>query len=438
MSFFELVLSVRGFDLPAASREIAALSALPWEELERWSRDRRDEIANHHFTNNPLYRAKTGQAFPPHWDELPIMVKRDFQVGLSSTVTPALKNHRLYRASTSGSSGTPLMFAKDLHSHACCWALIKQRYDWHGLTLSSKQARFFGTPLEGRSKWQERSKDFTMNRRRFVVFDLSDERLAEFTETFRRNRFEYAYGFTSSLVVFGRYLQKRGLTLKSVCPTLKLCMVTSEVCTAEDRRLLTAAFDVPVVNEYGASEVGIIAFDSPAGDWLLSDETLFVEAVDEAGAAVPDGTVGRLLVTDLRNRAWPCIRYEIGDMGAIRTRVDSGGQARRVLERLEGRVGDSIILPSGRKTAAFTFYYVTRSLLETWEIFRELQIRQTAPDEFVFDIVSDQPLTSEHEGEIPPARGALLRAWPAGAHQPRAGHPGIGVGQAPPLPAVPA
>jgi phenylacetate-CoA ligase len=71
-----------------------------------------------------------------------------------------------------------------------------------------------------------------------------------------------------------------------------------------------------------------------------------------------------------------------------------------VLERLEGRVGDTIILPSGKKTAAFTFYYITRSLLETWEIFRELQIRQTAPDEFTFDIVSDVPLSREQEAEI--------------------------------------
>jgi phenylacetate-CoA ligase len=294
----------------------------------------------------------------------------------------------------------PLLYAKDLHSHACCWALIKQRYRWHGLTLSSKQARFYGTPLEGRSKWQVATKDRVMNRKRFVVFDLSDARLAEFLELFRRTPFEFVYGATSAIVVFARYLRRTGLTLKSECPSLKLCMVTSEVCTPDDRRVITAAFGVPTVNEYGASEVGIIAFDSPNGDWVLSDETLFVEAVDDRGVAVPDGTAGRLLVTDLRNRAWPCIRYEIGDVGVIRTPADRGAHARRVLERLEGRVGDIIVLPSGKTTTGFSFYYVTWSLLETWDIFRELQIRQTAPDEFTFDIVSARPLTPEQETEI--------------------------------------
>ena len=200
--------------------------------------------------------------------------------------------------------------------------------------------------------------------------------------------------------MFAGYLLRNGLTLNTVCPSLKLCIVTSEVRTPQDRRLLTEALGVPTVNEYGASEVGIIAFDEPAGDWVLSDELLFVEAVDDRGAAVPDGTPGRLLVTDLRNRAWPCIRYDIGDVGVIRTPSDRGPYARRVLERLEGRVGDTIILPSGKKAAGFTFYYVTRSLLETWESFRELQIRQTAPEEFAFDIVSDRLLTRDQETEI--------------------------------------
>lgn len=400
MSFFELVFRARGFDLPRASREIAALAALPFDQLERWNAHERDAIARYHFENNPLYAAKTGATFPHRWDRLPIMARRDYQSGLDAALTPSLKGRHLYRASTSGSSGTPLFFAKDPHAHACCWALIKRHYAAHGLTLSSKQARFFGTPLEGRSKWQERFKDLTMNRTRFVVFDLSDERLAEFEAVFRRTPFEYAYGFTSSLVVFAQYLQRQGRTLQSVCPTLKLCMVTSEVCGPSDRRLLHEAFGVPVVNEYGTSEVGIVAFDTPDGEWVLSDETLYVEVVDDAGDVVPDGTVGRLLVTDLRNRAWPCIRYEIGDLGAIRPPVARQSTARRVLETLDGRIGDNIVLPSGKKTSAFTAYYVLRSLLETWDIFREFQIRQTAPDAFAFDIVSEHPLTSEQEREI--------------------------------------
>src|SRR5262245_55435562 len=108
MSFFELLLRARGFDLPRASQEITALTALPREDLEPWSPGLREEIARYHFANNPLYRTKTGQTFPDLWERLPIMVKTDYQVGLDSVITPSLKSARLYRASTSGSSGIPL------------------------------------------------------------------------------------------------------------------------------------------------------------------------------------------------------------------------------------------------------------------------------------------------------------------------------------------
>ena len=85
----------------------------------------------------------------------------------------------------------------------------------------------------------------------------------------------------------------------------------------------------------------------------------------------------------------PFVRYRIGDVGTL-GRAQPQGEP--VLEALEGRVNDTIVLPSGRKAAGLTFYYVARSLLEGAGAPREFIIRQTALDEFVFDVVSDAPL----------------------------------------------
>ena len=45
--------------------------------------------------------------------------------------------------------------------------------------------------------------------------------------------------------------------------------------------LLEKQFGVPVINEYGASELDLIAFQNQEGDWQVNSETLFVEILDD-------------------------------------------------------------------------------------------------------------------------------------------------------------
>jgi phenylacetate-CoA ligase len=37
---------------------------------------------------------------------------------------------------------------------------------------------------------------------------------------------------------------------------------------------------IPVINEYGASELDLIAFENPEGEWQMNSET-FIEILDE-------------------------------------------------------------------------------------------------------------------------------------------------------------
>ncbi|MCI0551029.1 MAG: phenylacetate--CoA ligase family protein [Anaerolineae bacterium] len=400
MAHFERYLKFQGYDIAQASCDLDRISRFSRNELSDWQEKHKWMIARFHFENNPLYKRKLEKILPECWQDLPIMAKSDYQQDLPTIVSKGFRLKDLYIANTSGSSGHPFFFAKDKYAHARTWALIKQRYAWHGVSLVSKQARFYGVPLERWSYTKEMAKDRLMNRVRFPVFDLSDKMLESYTQRFKKNKFIYIYGYTNSLVLFARFLLKHKYQLNEICPTLKLCITTSEVCTQEDRRLLKEAFGVAVLNEYGASETGIISFENHQAEWIISEENLYIEMVDGNGHAVADGKPGHILVTDLHNKAFPIIRYKIGDIGTIKAETDGNKKARRKLLKLDGRENDTIILPSGRKSPGLTFYYISRSILETSGVLREFIIRQTARNEFVFDIVSDRPLNSEEEKEI--------------------------------------
>ena len=60
-----------------------------------------------------------------------------------------------------------------------------------------------------------------------------------------------------------------------------------------------------------------MAFTDVKDRWVLSKEDLFFEVVDMKGDKVSYGQEGRILVTSLFNKAFPVIRYEIGDIGII-------------------------------------------------------------------------------------------------------------------------
>ena len=387
MSFLELSLKLKGFPLADAEKELKRVQSLSEKDFNEWHEKKRWEIVKYHFANNEFYKKKLGSSIPEKWEDLPILEKGDYQNTVERTISDSLNEKDLYSGYTSGSSGHPFKFAKDKYSHAMTWALIKERRNKLGLTIEDKQARFYGMPFEKSARLVEKTKDFLSNRVRFSVFDMSDEMLESFLNNFRKIKFDYIYGYTNSIVLFAKYLISKSVLLKDVCPTLKLCICTSENCTDEDKIIIKKAFGIDTVNEYGTSEVDIIAIDDFNGKWKLSEENIFIEILDDDGNRLTKGGEGRILLTSLYNKAMPFIRYEIGDKAIIEP-----GEGKIVLKKLIGGSNDTILLPRGRKSPGITFYFLTRDVLESSGILREFIIKQTATDKFIFEVVSDEEI----------------------------------------------
>ena len=237
-------------------------------------------------------------------------------------------------------------------------------------------------------------KDFVMNRDRFSIYDLSDKVLGVYLNRFKRIKYEYIYGYTNSLVLFARFLIKNKIILSEVCPSLKCCITTSEILTSHDKEILIQGFGVKIINEYGTSECGQLAMEDCKGKWLLSDETTYFEIIKNS-----HNDHGKIVVTDLDNKAMPFIRYNIGDIGKI-SNYNSKNGLNRELVSLYGRENDIIYLPSGKISPGFTLYYVSRGILESSGILKEYRIRQTKINEFIFEVVTDEPLKQSVKNDI--------------------------------------
>lgn len=395
---FDSILKLNGFPIEEAKKELERVQSLCDEAFGAWKDAKLKEIVTFHFHNNPFYRNDILKGkLPSKWAEIPVLRKSDFQKDITAVISNSFSKKDLRIHNTSGSSGHPFVFAKDKFCHAMTWAVIQNRYSWHDISLNDKQARFYGIPLTTKSHLKEKLKDSISNRIRFPVFDLSNKVLEVFLNRFRNNKIRYIYGYTSSISLFAKYLSEQGVLLKQECPTLQKCIVTSEVCTLEDKLTIEEAFGVQVVNEYGAAELDFIAFEDQNSHWLINCESLHVEVVDEDNEIVREGQPGKIVVTALYNKAMPFIRYELGDIGIVEE--EKIGRY-KILKELSGRTNDFALLPSGKKSPGLTFYYISKSLLEKGSKIKEFIIRQVNYETFIFEYVSSCTLNPKEEETV--------------------------------------
>ena len=393
MNLFDLSMRVNGFPLVKAQKLLKEIQQKNDLEFKRYINVKRQEIVKWHLKYNSFYKTFALKANLNDWNSIPIMTKRDIQQPLINRLSKGFTSKNVYINKTSGSSGDPFIFAKDKFCHAMTWAIIQNRFGWYGLDFNhSKQARFYGIPLNTKGYYKERFKDILSNRLRFSVFDLSDTAFEKYLETFKITAFEYINGYTSSVVQFAKFLKRQHLVLKSICPTLKTCVVTSEMLFDTDRQLMEMQFGVPVINEYGAAELDLIAFENPNKSWQVNSETLFVEILDENNNPVPIGKEGRIIITSLYNKAHPFIRYDIGDIGALSKKSLIKTP---FLDKLIGRTNDIATLPSGRKAAGLTFYYITKSIIEDDGNVKEFIIEQLTNNTFKISYVSANTLSNK-------------------------------------------
>ncbi|MEO5788561.1 phenylacetate--CoA ligase family protein, partial [Gelidibacter sp.] len=297
LNLFDFSLKLNGFPITEAKTVLSSIQNLNEVEFHNYVENQKELIVNFHLKYNPYYKSIFKNSKFLTWDAVPIMTKSDLQQPLIDRLSEGFSPKNVYVNKTSGSSGDPFVFSKDKFCHALTWSIIQNRFGWFDLDFnSSRQARFYGIPLDKKGYYKERFKDAISGRFRFSVYDLSDSAFENHLKKFKSTNFDYINGYTSSIVQFAKFLEQKELILKTICPTLKACVVTSEMLFENDKLLMEKQFGIPVINEYGASELDLIAFQNPKDEWIVNSETLFVEIVDENNQVLPYGEEGRVII----------------------------------------------------------------------------------------------------------------------------------------------
>lgn len=123
---------------------------------------------------------------------------------------------------------------------------------------------------------------------------------------------------------------------------------SSEVLTAETRRLIEAAWGQPPFNQYAATETGGVAAECTLHRGMhLQEDLMLVEVVDEDNRPVPSGEYGtKALVSIFASRTQPLIRYELTDSLRLATEPCPCGRPFALIDGIQGRVEDILRFPA--------------------------------------------------------------------------------------------
>jgi phenylacetate-CoA ligase len=310
------------------------------------------------------------------FEKLPLLTKQIVRDRYEDLIARGLPPERRIEKATSGSTGEPLVFLKDLWFGAAETAACVFLKLLHGIPLDAVQVLLtgfdvdepqldeLGHPLPGANGQPPIV--------RVPVGSLTPQKIAEYVSTWALFGPYWIYGTASSLE--GLAGEICDLRLPVPCPPVA-CVTTGDNTSSVGLDRLRRAFGCPVHSWYGSSELSGYAAGTVPGtpevSYAFNPWVSYVEVTDEVGRPLPPGEPGLLVMTDLHNHVMPFIRYDTGDRATMAGSSIGGFQ---VVTDLEGRSQtERVRLPSGRVLTPAALAYAfhderVASVVRGWQV----------------------------------------------------------------------
>jgi len=258
------------------------------------------------------------------------------------------RGHMLHEH-TSGTTGKPLDLWRSRDAVRALYALsVARARGWYGVSRRDRWAMVGGqlvTPVEQRRPpfwvWNMALRQLYMS-----SYHLSPAFIPSYLDALARHGVTYLFGYTSSLYA----LAQEALRLGRRDLKMAVAITNAEPVFDNQREAIAEAFQCPVRETYGMSEMAVAACECQAGKLHLWPEVGLLEVL-EGDRPVSNGTTGDLVCTGLLNMDMPLIRYRVGDRGALAAE-NAPCPCGRTLPRLamiEGRVDDVLYTRDGRR-----------------------------------------------------------------------------------------
>jgi len=374
----------RNPDLFEVFNQLKSTDFASLDEYKELQAKKLEALFTFHKSNSAYYKGILPDIFlDPHQvlSELPIITKVEL-----------LANHdalqcydacgKSFFAETSGSTGQPFSFRKDIRWDTAARASYLRGYSWYNVDPWQRNGYFWGYNINPKKSRKVAVLDALQNR--FRVFSYNKDELAKFLKQMKDA--VYIHGYSSMIFEVAQMAEEMGFG-PSDFPKLRMVKGTSEKIYDYYQEPSLKVFGKKIISEYGSAEGGIHAFECPEGHMHINEENVILESVD--GAAI---------VTNLNAYSLPIFRYKVGDAISIDSSTQcTCGRKSRIISEVLGRVGKKIV---GKQSSypSLTLYYIFKNIAVDKGVDIQYQAQQKVAGHLTLKVVRN--LSHEEKGWI--------------------------------------
>lgn len=345
-------------------------------------------------TYSPYYSAFQGSL---DLNSFPVMAKQDLithhnEMAVDSSIIPHQKGN-LYIQKTSGSTGVPFSMPQDTRKRQRRIAEIKafSALDGYESHEPMAQCRVW-------TKWQSKTSKQAVRENIYPVnvLTVDDKSLANVCDLIKAKHIIAIRGYASWFTSFMNYL-KNNTEMISSLRTLKVCITHSEALDEKTREYFQKDLGCNICECYANEENGILGQQKIGSHSYELNNTGYVFELLKLDSNEPAefGELGRIVITDLHQRAFPVIRYDTGDTGIFSCISPELPLPR--LEKLYGRKLDLVYDTKGKPIHPMSF----NRILKNFDSIKQWQFAQTSKTTYELRIVASPEFTqSSCEKEI--------------------------------------
>lgn len=254
----------------------------------------------------------------------------------------------LYVQKTSGSTGTPFTILHDTRKRQRRIAELKYFGKIVGFRSHDELVQ-----LRAWNRFQSKTVQ-QGNRENIVPFDISrmgQDDMAELFAIIRKTHAKCLRSYASSFKIIAEYARQHPETQVAV-RDLRIAIAGSEMLEDAIRPLYKKYMHGDIISQYANEECGILAQERvPTSDsdnvMYINHASYFFEVLKmDRDEPAGYGELGRIVLTDLHNLAFPLIRYDNGDVGMLLP-PNEYSRGYPILGKLFGRRLDLIYSTSG-------------------------------------------------------------------------------------------
>lgn len=340
-------------------------------------------------------------------DQIPALTKTQIRGNFETLQCRNIPRNRFVMSRTGGSTGEPSYYFWDKLGMDWNRASVYRSAEWAHVALGERTVQMSGSHYDftQTQKLFNRIVYLLQRYRDYPVAVLTEDILEQYYRGLCAWRPTSIWGYASGIHAFARYIEKHHP--KTSFDFLRALITSSETLRPEQRNTINKVFGSnKVYDHYGSREMYMGSECREHNGYHLHADVLIVEVVNKNNTACAPGELGRILVTDLSNHAFPFIRYEIGDVGVMGDASPCAcGVTLPRLARVEGRIADLVVLRDRLLTPPnFTI------LMSDFRGIKSYQIRQDSLDELNIYIVPDTDYTEEVARYVVDAIGKMAGA----------------------------